>query len=92
MEAVTEALPGFLLIFKPKETQKIKDMLIDEGYTPDSDGLKDFILAALAEPELKPEERIGAMVGNFIADHPEIVTGGAKMAGRVMAAFMKKRK
>jgi hypothetical protein len=71
---------------------KIKDMLIETGYPPDSDGLKEFILDAVREPDVKPEHRIGTMVGQFIADNPQVLTGGAKMAGRIMAAFVKRRK
>lgn len=67
-------------------------MLIETGYPPDSDGLKEFIMDAVKEPEIKPEHRIGAMVGQFIADNPQVLSGGAKMAGRIMAAFMKRKR
>ena len=87
----TEQLGGFLLTFDPKQMKLIKDKLIEWDYPPDSDGLKDLILDTMKEPDVKPEHRVGVMIGDFIAQNPEVLASGAKMAGNIVKQFVKRK-
>ena len=89
MEA--EVLGGFLLTFDPKQMKLIRQKLEEWRYAQDSDGLKQMILDACEDKEVKSEHRVGVMLGDFIAENPELLSNGAKMAGKVFQNFVKRK-
>jgi hypothetical protein len=69
----------------------IKDKLDFWGYPAGSDGVKQLILDTVKDEKIRPEHRVGVMLGDFIAENPEILAGGARMAGNIVKQFVKRR-
>ena len=91
----TKAIDGFFLSFPPSEMEFIKDKLIEIGYTADNDGLKNFILDALAgadEIEEKPADRVINKVEEYLKNNPEKVNMYGRMVGMAIKNLVKNRK
>jgi hypothetical protein len=86
-------LHGFLLEFTEKQYGEIKEMLIECGYEPDSEGLKKMILDGLTEEDgYAKGKNLGNMVGNFIAENPQVLGNGLKLAGGLISRLTKAKR
>lgn len=79
----TDAIPVMCLSFTPKQEQQVKEGLEDFGFTPDSEGLKKFILESM-KPEKAPAyrgatERVLGKAVEYIANNPDAVRQGAQI-------------
>jgi hypothetical protein len=93
MEPTTTRLEGFLLSFKGEEISRVRKALADEGYTPDSDGLKQFILDELVEEQEPQAQRVGGMLGAFLRENPQVVQAGLQaVTGGLGCLFTKRRR
>ena len=90
MEAVTR-LEGFLLTFSGRDLSLVKKRLDEWGYSPDSDGLKAFILDA-ARDESTQGQRVGSLVAQYLKDNPKLVNSGLFTVGRIAVELLAKKR
>lgn len=91
-------ISGYFISFTPEEKSAIDEGLQEEGYSQDSDGLKEFILDSLTgeEPEPRPQKpsRTGKLE-QFILENPETVARLVQGAGglyKTVVGSMQKKK
>jgi len=83
---VMDRIEGYLITFTEEEKESVFDMLYDEGYSTDLEGLKKWILDnANGEPDPKentpsPADRIAVNLNKMIIDNPEkIIEAGIRV-------------
>jgi hypothetical protein len=85
VRVTTEKIDGYLLTFTDSEFTSVKAMLVECGYSTDSDGLKKFILDSLEDEEPhNPAKAVAEQLGDFITGNPAIVNAGLDLAGNLL--------
>lgn len=92
----TDAIPVMVLNFNTKEEDLIKEGLRDFGFTPDSTGLKKFILEAM-KPEKQPSyhgatERVLGKAVEYVAQNPDAVRQGAQLLNSTLRGLFGSQK
>jgi len=84
----TKQLEGFFLEFTSCELIELKEELERQGYSPDSDGMKEALLDFLLEEDEPPEtSSIDGVINTareFIKNNPATVKFGLDMAKGLM--------
>ena len=82
---------GLALTFKKNEIRDLEIMLREYGYTPDSAGLKDFILDSIYEESEPAAQNLGDKIAQALNDNPELTDKLKKMGTRWAVNFAKKK-
>ena len=73
----TRQLEGFFLEFESDEIKDVREELINQGYTADGTGMKEFLMDALfSEEEVSDSERVISKARKFIDENPATVQFG----------------
>jgi len=90
---MTDPVQGMFLSFTEDELKSVHDMLHDEGYTSDMDGLKAWILDCAEEEdeEERPRQSSDTVLSNiqrYVLEHPEKIVELGDRVGRTMEGFV----
>jgi hypothetical protein len=82
-----KAIPCMALSFSNNEMNDIKEFLSENDYSPDSDGLKEYILDTVYddtdEEKRSTEKDIVNQINNFLADNPNTVNMAANLGSAI---------
>ena len=83
-------ISGYFIPVSPDENALLKEILVEYGYTPDSNGLKELLFDNLisAKPKNKGRAMIDAL-GEYIEKNPDTIISGINL---IKNAFLKKTK
>ncbi len=94
-----QAIPCHVLSFSPEQMEDIRVGLTDLGYSPDTDGLKKFILESLSgtggteePPEPGPADRVIHRIADYLKENPDTVRMYGRLAGNLLDKVLKKQK
>lgn len=93
-----EQITGFFLSFPENDCRLIRERLTTLEYSPDIDGLKEFLLDSLfdeeeedlATPEQSKKDHLIRMAVDYVQEHPEQVQYYKNMFGQAFTNLMKK--
>lgn len=90
-----QAEEGYMLFLTEEEAADIFELLVDEGYTKDAEGMKNFMLdVARDDGEDEAPTPLHAALGNLAKD-PKVaqaVARGASFLGDVLSRLAERRK
>lgn len=94
-----DAISGIFIEFSTKERDVIYAMLEEEGYTPDGEGVKKFLLDECEGEEGQDEDfdirdvketatdRVLDKVQEYVNEHPEMVAQAKSLIGNIGTAI-----
>jgi len=90
-------LEGFFLSFTDEEADDIRAALKYEGYAPDGEGLKEFLIDSLfgdpkPEEAHSPTDEFITKARKFVTDNPETVRFGMNVATGLFNKIRKARR
>lgn len=95
-EPEISAIPCYVLSFTEREAGTIKSFLSENGYEPDSSGLKAWLLDEIenSEEENRPDPVNTVISGivHHIADNPEILRAASSAGKTILGNFLKRKK
>ena len=92
---ISAAIPCWALTFSIKELEAVREMLSQEGYNPDVDGLKDWIMDTVNEEPREEHDPVNAVIGGLahhLSKHPEILQAGMTAGKNILAGMMRNKK
>jgi len=78
---------GYFLRFTPEEQKEVFDFLTINGHEDSPEGIKNFILNCIREPDPVNKGDALSSITAILEDHPEIVQGGIEKVG----SFIRKK-
>jgi hypothetical protein len=88
----TRTIDGYWLTFTEEQENRLHSILLQDGFTPDGAGLKEWILDIIenSEKEDKPDEI--KTITDLLYEHPGVITGAGRFAKNVLGNILNKKR
>lgn len=93
MMRTTKAIEGYWLSFDQEQENRLHEVLIQDGFSPDGTGLKEWIIDIIegGAPDEQEHEDQGNMY-EFIREHPEMIMNAGRFAQNLVSGLMNKKR